>query len=114
VIKKNGKWELIESSKRKKPKNSNFTISAEEKGKDTLLQAYESDAIREVAAQSEDLIKHIDYAGERRAFPYYGYAIPQLAWIAHPDGYIYWYNERWYSIPVPHLSRRKVGLAECS
>jgi len=23
--------------------------------------------------------------------------IPQLAWIAHPDGYIYWYNERWYS-----------------
>ncbi len=24
-------------------------------------------------------------------------AIPQLAWIAHPDGYIYWYNERWYS-----------------
>ncbi len=24
-------------------------------------------------------------------------AIPQLAWNAHPDGYIYWYNERWYS-----------------
>ncbi len=24
-------------------------------------------------------------------------AIPQLTWIAHPDGYIYWYNERWYS-----------------
>ena len=24
-------------------------------------------------------------------------AIPQLAWIAQPDGYIYWYNERWYS-----------------
>jgi PAS domain S-box-containing protein len=24
-------------------------------------------------------------------------AIPQLAWIAHPDGYIYWYNDRWYS-----------------
>ncbi len=23
--------------------------------------------------------------------------IPQLAWIADPDGYIYWYNERWYS-----------------
>ncbi len=22
--------------------------------------------------------------------------IPQLAWIAHADGYIYWYNERWY------------------
>src|SRR5512142_1334877 len=23
-------------------------------------------------------------------------AIPQLAWIAKPDGYIYWYNQRWY------------------
>ena len=24
-------------------------------------------------------------------------AISPLAWIADPDGYIYWYNERWYS-----------------
>ena len=24
-------------------------------------------------------------------------AIPQLAWISRPDGYIYWFNERWYS-----------------
>ena len=23
-------------------------------------------------------------------------AIPQLAWMANPDGYIYWYNRRWY------------------
>jgi PAS domain S-box-containing protein len=23
--------------------------------------------------------------------------IPQLAWIARSDGYIYWYNERWYA-----------------
>ena len=23
-------------------------------------------------------------------------AMPQLAWIARPDGYIYWYNQRWY------------------
>ena len=23
-------------------------------------------------------------------------AIPQLAWIARPDGWIYWYNRRWY------------------
>jgi two-component system CheB/CheR fusion protein len=23
-------------------------------------------------------------------------AIPNLAWIAHADGYIYWYNKRWY------------------
>jgi len=24
-------------------------------------------------------------------------ALPQLAWIARADGYIYWYNERWYA-----------------
>src|SRR5262249_6477337 len=23
-------------------------------------------------------------------------SIPQLAWMARPDGYIYWYNKRWY------------------
>jgi PAS domain S-box-containing protein len=23
-------------------------------------------------------------------------SIPQLAWMANPDGYIYWYNSRWY------------------
>ncbi len=22
--------------------------------------------------------------------------IPQLAWMAHPDGHIFWYNQRWY------------------
>ncbi len=24
-------------------------------------------------------------------------SIPQLAWMAQPDGYIYWYNQQWYS-----------------
>ena len=23
-------------------------------------------------------------------------SIPQLAWMAHPDGHIFWYNRRWY------------------
>jgi PAS domain S-box-containing protein len=23
-------------------------------------------------------------------------AMPQLSWIAHPDGFIFWYNQRWY------------------
>lgn len=23
--------------------------------------------------------------------------IPQLAWMAHPDGWIHWYNQRWYA-----------------
>lgn len=24
-------------------------------------------------------------------------SIPQLAWMANPDGYIFWYNQRWYA-----------------
>jgi PAS domain S-box-containing protein len=23
--------------------------------------------------------------------------IPQLAWMAHPDGHVHWYNDRWYA-----------------
>ncbi len=23
-------------------------------------------------------------------------SIPQLAWMARPDGWIFWYNQRWY------------------
>lgn len=36
-------------------------------------------------------------------------AIPQLAWIARPDGYIYWYNERWYSYTGTTPSKWKAG-----
>lgn len=36
-------------------------------------------------------------AGEAsRQFQQLANAIPQLAWMARPDGWIYWYNERWY------------------
>ena len=31
-------------------------------------------------------------------------AIPQLAWIADADGYIYWYNQRWYEYTGTTLS----------
>ena len=31
-------------------------------------------------------------------------SIPQLAWIAKADGFIYWYNKRWYEYTgtTPH------------
>lgn len=31
-----------------------------------------------------------------RRFQQLANAIPQLAWMAKPDGSVYWYNERWY------------------
>jgi PAS domain S-box-containing protein len=52
----------------------------------------------ELQAQSEELrkiYKNLQESEER--FRTMANAIPQLAWIAQPDGYIYWYNERWYS-----------------
>lgn len=31
-----------------------------------------------------------------RRFEQLANSIPQLAWMARPDGWIYWYNDRWY------------------
>ena len=40
-------------------------------------------------------------------------AIPQLAWIARADGYIYWYNRRWYEYTGTTPDRDGgLGLAE--
>ena len=32
-----------------------------------------------------------------RRFQQLANSIPQLAWMARPDGWIYWYNDRWYA-----------------
>jgi|ERR1035437_3648163 PAS domain-containing protein len=51
----------------------------------------------ELRAQSNELHKayRILQESEER-FRTMANTIPQLAWIAYPDGYICWYNERWY------------------
>ena len=33
--------------------------------------------------------------------------MPQLAWMARPDGYIYWYNRRWYDYTGTTLDEMK-------
>jgi len=40
-------------------------------------------------------------------------SIPQLAWMAHPDGYIHWYNHRWYEYTgtTPKRCRDGAGRA---
>src|SRR5208283_3490061 len=101
LIKKNGKWELIESSKRKEVEKTAILQSLQrKKAEDTLLQAYENLQMQseKLQAQSEELRKAYKTMQEsEERFRTMANAIPQLAWIAHPDGYIYWYNERWYS-----------------
>ena len=34
--------------------------------------------------------------GGRGQFRTFAESIPQLAWMARPDGHIFWYNRRWY------------------
>jgi PAS domain S-box-containing protein len=53
---------------------------------------------KELQAQSEELREANEALLEsEERFHTMANAIPQLAWIAQPDGYIYWYNERWYA-----------------
>ena len=40
--------------------------------------------------------QHAELQGEREKFFQLANTIPQLAWIANPDGRIHWYNDRWY------------------
>jgi PAS domain S-box-containing protein len=52
----------------------------------------------ELKAQSEELQETNEALREsEERFRTMANAIPQLAWIAHPDGCVYWYNERWYT-----------------
>jgi len=52
----------------------------------------------ELQAQSEELrVANEALAESEERFRTMANAIPQLAWIAKVDGYIYWYNERWYA-----------------
>ncbi|QEH37491.1 Sensory/regulatory protein RpfC [Aquisphaera giovannonii] len=34
--------------------------------------------------------------GQERRFQQLAEFIPQLAWMARPDGYVFWHNQRWY------------------
>ena len=49
---------------------------------------------------ANDLREHTQLADEARRstdqFTALANNIPQLAWIADPDGWIFWYNQRWY------------------
>ena len=89
-------------------------ITERKQAEDALREAYENLQVQseELQAQSEELQVqneelqakseelHETYETLRESeerFHTMANAIPQLAWIAQPDGYIYWYNERWYA-----------------
>ena len=41
-------------------------------------------------------------------------AIPQLVWIAKGDGYVYWYNQRWYEYTGATPAQWKAGAGRAS
>ena len=42
-------------------------------------------------------------------------SIPQLAWVAHADGFIYWYNQRWYEYTgYDTRTNGRLGMADCA
>jgi PAS domain S-box-containing protein len=70
------------------------------KSEEALSEAYEELQMQseELQTQSEELHEAYETLHEsEERFHTMANAIPQLAWIAQPDGYIYWYNERWYA-----------------
>ena len=49
----------------------------------------------EVQAQTlQEQIRELEY--NERQFRSLAESIPQLAWMAYADGFIFWYNQRWY------------------
>ena len=56
----------------------------------------------------EDQKRHEQALKEReQEFTTLADSIPQLAWIAHPDGNIYWYNQRWYDYTGSNLEEMR-------
>jgi PAS domain S-box-containing protein len=56
-----------------------------------IRRALEERRLREQRKQAEDAL----HQSEER-FQALANGIPQLAWMAEPDGHIFWYNQRWY------------------
>ncbi|MGH6680089.1 MAG: PAS domain S-box protein, partial [Bradyrhizobium sp.] len=60
-----------------------------------------------LARQAADLIERANAEAELREseaqFHTLAESIPQLAWMARPDGWIFWYNQRWYNYTVTTL-----------
>jgi PAS domain S-box-containing protein len=66
----------------------------------TQRKLHESTLLEHTAALQTANARMSELVGELRASEelFHGMAdsIPHLAWMARPDGHIYWYNKRWY------------------
>lgn len=61
--------------------------------------SYTASPIRDAIGIRGTIIEVQDITQEKQAeerFRLMANSIPQLAWMANPDGWIFWYNQRWY------------------
>ncbi len=61
--------------------------------------SYTASPIRDAGEIRGTIIEVRDITEEKQAearFRLMADSIPQLAWMANPDGWIFWYNQRWY------------------
>ncbi len=76
--------------------------------------------VRDAQGKPLYLVTHVEDVSERRKaeeasreseerFRTMANALPQLAWVAQPDGFIYWYNQRWYDYTGTTPSKWKGG-----
>jgi PAS domain S-box-containing protein len=66
------------------------SVFAELHRKTRQLEALNRNLEQRVLERTEELRE------SERQFRTLANSIPQLAWMAHPDGSVFWYNQRWY------------------
>jgi PAS domain S-box-containing protein len=69
----------------------------ERKNRELKITALNLALEKKTQVQALELDKEISEKREQESrFRHLADAMPQLAWIAHPDGAIFWYNQGWY------------------
>lgn len=73
-----------------------FVPVSDEGGRVTMVVGTTRDVTARVRAdrEREEVLERLRESEEQ--FRHFADAMPNLAWIAHADGYIYWYNQRWH------------------
>ena len=92
VLERDGEWkgELIQTTKdgRKLIVEAQWTLAAHTNGNKTVLEANRDITERK---RTEERLHESE-----TQFRTLANAIPQLCWMANADGWIFWYNDRWY------------------
>ena len=73
-----------------------FVPVMDEDGRVETIVGTTRDVTAQRRAEEERAAAIEKLAESERQFRDFADAMPQLAWIAHSDGFIFWYNRRWY------------------